>query len=173
MILWKSTSDRQLVAMSDSKKILPIAEVVCDVARERGVTEVVMLDHTMEAKMEACCPLHSWVFLKRFFKKHSHIGLDLCTVLSVGSASSHSRQDDGSGGKRPMQYRYTIVPCASVNAFKPKEVAPDAGRLNMRSPELGGIFAKRCQQIPVADHCSMVWEAIPFVPHHDTATPHQ
>ena len=53
MILWKVVSDRQLISMSDSKKIMPIADVICNEARERGVTEVVMLDHKMDAKMEA------------------------------------------------------------------------------------------------------------------------
>lgn len=52
-IPWHVTDDRTLVCLVGSeKKIMTIADAVCDVARTRGVPEIRMVDHGMTAKMK-------------------------------------------------------------------------------------------------------------------------
>ena len=57
-IPWYVMDDRTLVthvkqaANGQEKSILSIAELICNMTRERGVTEVRMVDHTMSPKMQ-------------------------------------------------------------------------------------------------------------------------
>lgn len=62
-IPWHVTDDRTLVCLVGSeKKIMTIADAVCDVARTRGVPEIRMVDHGMTAKMKAWIKIHIYTF---------------------------------------------------------------------------------------------------------------
>ncbi|CAK9018647.1 Uncharacterized protein SCF082_LOCUS14174 [Durusdinium trenchii] len=121
MILWLLKKDIQLVSLTPEKSIKTVADVMCGVSRDRGITEVRMLDHDITAKVQA-------------------------------------RMAD-----RPLPYRYGLTPSTTVNAFKPKELPSDTDWSSLRSAELGAIFHKRYNQIPCADHCALIWEALQWV----------
>ena len=56
-IPWHITEDRALVSVlplaAGEKKLQSIAEATCDVTRQRGVTELRMVDHGITPKMQA------------------------------------------------------------------------------------------------------------------------
>ena len=46
--------DRTILALvTESKKITTLAEMICDVTRTRGVTDMRMTDHSLSLKMNA------------------------------------------------------------------------------------------------------------------------
>ena len=53
MILWLLKKDIQLVSLTPEKSIQTVADVMCGVSRDRGITEVRMLDHDITAKVQA------------------------------------------------------------------------------------------------------------------------
>ena len=42
--------DNSLVAMADTKEIKSLAEIMCDVAKHQGVTEIRIIDHSVQPK---------------------------------------------------------------------------------------------------------------------------
>ena len=53
-IAWNLMDDRAIVALvSESKKVTTLAEMICDVTRVRGVTDMRMTDHSLVPKMKA------------------------------------------------------------------------------------------------------------------------
>lgn len=53
MILWLLKKDIQLVSLTPEKSIKTVADVMCGVSRDRGITEVRTLDHDITAKVQA------------------------------------------------------------------------------------------------------------------------
>ena len=56
---WMISDDRALVCLSKQqggravKTLMSLADLVCDITRDRGVTEVRVIDHTLSPKMQA------------------------------------------------------------------------------------------------------------------------
>ena len=55
---WSITDDRMLVCLvtageAPTKELLTVADCMCRVTRERGVTEVKLVDHTLRPKVKA------------------------------------------------------------------------------------------------------------------------
>ena len=56
---WLLPDDRQLICLSKQdgdrtvKEIMALSDLVCSVTRERGVTEVRVVDHTLTPKVQA------------------------------------------------------------------------------------------------------------------------
>lgn len=51
---WVLSQDNTLVAMADSKEIKSVADIMCDVAKHQGVTEIRIVDHTVQPKAIFC-----------------------------------------------------------------------------------------------------------------------
>lgn len=64
------------------------------------------------------------------------------------------------GSQVPLQYRYLIQSDITVNAFKPKDLGTDDDKLALRASVFGAVFTGRYQQVPQADHCGIVWQAM-------------
>ncbi|CAK9068466.1 unnamed protein product [Durusdinium trenchii] len=47
---WVMNQDNSLVAMADTKEIKSLAEIMCDVAKHQGVTEIRIIDHSVQPK---------------------------------------------------------------------------------------------------------------------------
>lgn len=56
---WSIDEDKVLVTLvkpGDSKVVMTLAEVMCSVTKERGVTEVKLIDHSLRPKVKAIPP---------------------------------------------------------------------------------------------------------------------
>lgn len=93
-IPWLIVDDMQLVSLlpgvggSGTKDMLTVADVMCRITRERGVTESKVVDHDLDAKKTAACQV-----LCRFCKLVSARGChfivnDNCVDRSLGSAEN-------------------------------------------------------------------------------------
>ena len=53
---WHVVDDRVVLCHADAtdKTLTTLANLVCDVTKTRGVTEIRMIDHSMQPKMKAC-----------------------------------------------------------------------------------------------------------------------
>ena len=63
------------------------------------------------------------------------------------------------GNQQPLAYRYSVAPKDTVNAFKPRELASDVNKTDLRSSVFGAIWSKKFLQLPLTDFCRVVWEA--------------
>lgn len=63
------------------------------------------------------------------------------------------------GSQAPLSYRYKVVPNATVNSYKPKDLAANEDKLNLRSAMFGALFCGRFSQLPRANHCGVIWQA--------------
>ncbi|CAK8994004.1 unnamed protein product [Durusdinium trenchii] len=52
-IPWLVKLDKTLVALADTKEIKSIAEILCDVTKQRGITEIRIVDHALQPKVGA------------------------------------------------------------------------------------------------------------------------
>lgn len=52
---WCIDDDKRLICLvkPQSKQVMTLAEVMCSVVKERGVTEVKLVDHSLRDKMKA------------------------------------------------------------------------------------------------------------------------
>lgn len=65
MLPFQIKEDKDLIVLvkSGEKYVMTLAECMCSVAKERGVTEVKLVDHALRPKMKA--------HMKYFFKTHT------------------------------------------------------------------------------------------------------
>lgn len=56
---------------------------------------------------------------------------------------------DGAGLQSPMAYRYTVTASPQVNSFRPKELAADAPKLNLRPAMFGALWHNRLHDLPI------------------------
>ena len=66
------------------------------------------------------------------------------------------------GSQLPLNYRYSITPQASVNAYKPKTLDPNADPIGIRAATLGAFYNKKYNKIPTCEGLRVVWEAAHF-----------
>ena len=154
-IPWHVTEDRTLVSVlplaAGEKKLQSIAEATCDVTRQRGVTELRMVDHGITPKMQA------WYVdknLTSFLMFHCFFTL----------------QVNADGNQVPLSYRYVIQPAVKVNAFKPKDLTPNDDKLNLRAAQFGAVWSSKFHTLPKTEHCDVVWEAQRFKTIQNTVT---
>lgn len=59
---WKLADDRTLLCLvgSEGKSITTLADIMCDITRERGVTEIRVTDHGLAPKMQAPSDSKFW-----------------------------------------------------------------------------------------------------------------
>lgn len=129
-IPWRLKSDVCLV--SYEKEVMPLAKCIAKVAVEKGLAEIQVWDHVLEAKK-----VGSWHFQS------------LCVQGGEGPDASD------------VPFRYTVrEPEGNTNAFKPNPVSAEAG--TYKSPSIGAIFLGQLQQVPRVHGnkiASLVWEA--------------
>lgn len=60
-ISWHISKDSALIAMADTKAVTTLADLICKVARERGVMEVRTVDHSLAPKVQVgFCVHNAW-----------------------------------------------------------------------------------------------------------------
>ena len=128
-----------MVVATSGKTVCTVADALCNIARERGVTEARMVDHTMEGKMKVGYKTYSMVLV--------------CLISNS--------QVDGQGSQQPMAYRYNLRPSQSVNAFKPKALTQenlDASD-NLRVALFGALWDGRYSALRASANAAILWEA--------------
>ena len=133
---WLVPDDKALVSLvvqegGESKKtIMSISEVMCWVAKQRGVTEAHLHQHEMRPQMKVG-------YYNEFFQ---------CIQVAPD------------GNQEALAYRYLLTPNTNIHAFEPK-VMEDFDRTCMRSTQLGVIYKEKYNQVPSTPNVRCVWEA--------------
>ena len=143
---------------STTKNIATIAELLCDITRERGVTEMRMYQHAMSPKMKVSHLKFGIVFWIFPMKKLFDFCADGWHILLIYPNIRCNLQVAPDGQQLPLQYRYKVVADNRVDAFKPKEIPASDDVGNLRSAVMGAHFNGRLTTIPKASHCTIVWE---------------
>ena len=59
-----------------------------------------------------------------------------------------------------MTFRYSVAADAKVNSYKAKEIPANENKLDLRSAVFGALWSNKFSQLPRADYCDVVWEAL-------------
>ncbi|CAK8999273.1 Uncharacterized protein SCF082_LOCUS5988 [Durusdinium trenchii] len=153
---WCVNDDKTLVCLvkteggSTTKTISSIAEIMCSITRERGITEVRLVDHDMSPLMKARSS-KKWLLLS--FPVHNVFN----KVLELEHPKALKVLPDGQ--QRALHYRFKIAAKDKLNSYKPKELEGSVDKSNLRAAQLGAVFHNKYNQIPTCDWCNIVWEA--------------
>ena len=142
---------------NNTKEIHSIADLLCTITKERGVTELRVVDHDVGNIMKASCNIiTSHCFFFCFFSKilsscnpnHIYCNINSCYLQVLPD-----------GQQRALHYRHKLSPLDKVNALRPKELDPNATRLGIRGAMLGAYWCKKFEKLPLSNWLKVVWEA--------------
>ena len=125
------------------KSAMPLADVIADVVRERGVTEISAVDHNVEGKHKDQGPINP---------KLKQCCLEPCSLSPL-------TPQEENGQRTALTFRYLISPKAKVNAFQPKEL--DGDKDSWRLSMLGAWYHKKLDKLPNSKNLSTLWEVGP------------
>lgn len=134
---WVISDDRTLVCLvsGTEKKLCSLSETMCTVTKERGVTEVRLVDHALQPKMKAT-PMTKFVQLSLFLLEH------VSPTSNIMSANIFAPFKVGSDGQQQaLAYRYLVTPDVNTHSFKPKELDTDTDKLSIRGTQFGAVWA--------------------------------
>ena len=132
---------------STTKTISSIAEIMCSITRERGITEVRLVDHDMSPLMKARSS-KKWLLLS--FPVHNVFN----KVLELEHPKALKVLPDGQ--QRALHYRFKIAAKDKLNSYKPKELEGSVDKSNLRAAQLGSRFPQQVQSDPnvrLVQHC--------------------
>lgn len=155
---WVVRSDKHVIALvkGTEKTVMTVADVMCDITKTRGITEVHVADHDLSPTQK------DWYPKKRF---HLNVLCWLQFEFQQSDANTlfflkfHATWQEENGTMIPRHFRYDIKPKAKIHAFKPKELNADAESLNLRSSVMGAFFHTSLDKLPASANIRVVWEA--------------
>ena len=114
---WCLRDDRTLVAFckGDTKEVVSLAEVMCMITRERGITECRVIDHELENKIKArksnwirffFCPLNQWYHGDAFKKNMGYRGAIEQSCAGEPGRHTGPAELQIQGGTEPADQRF-------------------------------------------------------------------
>lgn len=154
---WVISDDRTLVCLvsGTEKKLCSLAETMCTVTKERGVTEVRLVDHSLQPKMKAT-PMTN--FFNLCHSQLEHVS-PTSNIMSSCQSIFAPFKVGADGQQNALAYRYLVTADVNTHSFKPKELEPGTDLLSCRSTQLGAAWAGKFTLLPRCVHCDVVFEA--------------